>query len=92
MKFHEFDTVNFSYYALIGAESEEIAKQYYIDNVCDIFEDDEAQIKELSRDEAKEKFLSHCKTQSQLIKANTEFNTETKSQEPYLMLIDRNLL
>lgn len=92
MKFYEFDTVNFSYYALIGAEGEEEAKQHYVDIVCDIFPNDNAKIKEITRDEAKEKFLSFCKTQTELIQANTEFNTQTKSEEPYLLIIDKNLL
>ena len=91
MKFYEFDTNNFSYYSLIGAESEETAKQYYTDTICDIFPDDKAQIKELSRDEAKEKFLSRCKTHSELIKANTEFNTRSKNNQPWLFIVEGNL-
>ncbi|WP_236896951.1 hypothetical protein [Clostridium beijerinckii] len=92
MKFYEFDTVNFAYYALIGAESEEAAKQNYIDIVCDIDSKDKAEIREISRDKAKEKFLSYCRTQTELIQSNTYFNTASKSNEPYLFIIDKNLL
>ncbi|MDF2881548.1 MAG: hypothetical protein K0R54_2105 [Clostridiaceae bacterium] len=91
MRFFEFDTVNFSYYALIGAKDEETAKQHYVNIVCDIFPDDNAQVKELPIEQAKERLLGFCKTDKQIEQINIEFSIISESKKPHLLIVEGGL-
>lgn len=85
MKF--FDFINYAYYALICAETEQKAMACYAEYVADI-EDGNGPPKELTLDEAREKFLSCCKSEKYKNRSLTEFNRRIKHNEPDVLLID----
>lgn len=87
MKFYEFDDCE--YYALIGAETEEKAIEFYKEVVADIDEDDGVP-SELTEEEVKIKIMVVCeedKREGSLKK----FDKYTREDNPYLILIDGNL-
>ncbi|EGD47107.1 hypothetical protein Cpap_1499 [Ruminiclostridium papyrosolvens DSM 2782] len=85
MKF--FDFIDFPYYALICDETEEQAIKFYEEQVCDI-EEGNGPPKELTLEEAKEKFLSCCTSEADKQKVLDEFNMLISFKEPTLLLID----
>lgn len=89
MKFYEF--IDFPYYALIGAENEDKAKEFYSEVVCDL-EGDEGELTEVTREKARVELLCICKNKEQRKEAITEFDMNTEGKEPYLILIDGSLL
>lgn len=92
MRFYEFSTKNFAYYALIGAKDELEAIVYYTGEVADIEESD-GQPEEITKELALAKLLSICKDTDEMKEAKDEFNEYyTKNDKPYLLLIDSCLL
>lgn len=91
MKFYEFDSSDFGYYALIGANSEEEAINFYEEQVGDI-EDKDICPDEISKEQAKKKLLHICQDNDQETRAKGEFAKYTHGTEPYLILIDGSLL
>lgn len=88
MKFYEFN--KFEYYALIGAKSEQEAKNYYVEIVADIEGDEK--LDKITKKEAEKKLLNICETEEEKTKARKEFNECILQDEPYLVLVDRSLL
>lgn len=91
MKFYEFNSPDFGYFALIGAISEENAMKFYEEQVSDI-NDKEASPNIISKESAKKRLLDTCKDDFQHDCANREFNKLTLGIEPYLIMIDGSLL
>lgn len=89
MKFYEFN--DFAYYALIGAENEGEAIDYYVATVADI-ENSDGEPLEVPRKKAKDKLLAICRDDNEAKQAEIEFEELTKGLEPYLILIDSSLL
>ena len=89
MKFYEFK--EFGYYALIGAETEEEAIEYYNETVSDIQEEDGAP-NEINKDEAKIKLFNSTDDEEERTKFIKEFDLCTSTVEPYLILIDGSLV
>ena len=90
MRFFEFN--DFGYYALIGADSEEKAIEFYEETVAEI-QDTDLTPEEITQREARKKLMSIHKTNEEKIKAFEEFfKTTEKSKEPYLILIDGSLI
>jgi len=91
MKFYEFNSPDFGYYALIGAESEEVAIKYYAESIADI-EDEDSYPVEIEIHEARKKLLDICKDDNENIQAVEQFTEHSISDEPYLVLVDGSLL
>lgn len=89
MKFYEFN--EFGYYALIGAETEDKAMEYYSETVSEIEDDEEGVPIEITKEEAKAKLIKACSKEekSELVE---EFDLCTSTSEPYLILIDGSLI
>lgn len=92
MKFYEFKVSNgFGYYALIGAETEEKAVEYYKETVADI-EDEEISPVEITYYQAKKKFMHTIDNWNEKLKAHEEFIANMVKKEPYLILVDYCLI
>ena len=89
MRFFEF--IDFEYYALIGAETKEKAINYYREVVADIAEDDGEPV-EIAKANVIKKLLDTCKDENQKQETIKEFNSCTSQNEPYLILIEGDLL
>ena len=89
MKYFEFNTKVFDYYALIGAENELDARQFYISNVGDI---DESQENKDPKEIAVETSITCLKGEVDTEQIEKEFEEMSTSKEPYLILIDTDLL
>lgn len=89
MRFYEFITKEFSYYALIGADSMEEAIKEYIDNICDM-EEYERKYKptELTREQALEQYVGDMNKEYY----SKEFDRYTKEYNPCLLLVDSSLM
>lgn len=87
MKFYEFDDCE--YYALIGAETEEKAIEFYKEVVADIDEDDGVP-SELTEEEVKIKIMVVCE-EDKREESLKKFDKYTREDNPYLILIDGNL-
>ncbi|WP_291569166.1 MULTISPECIES: hypothetical protein [unclassified Clostridium] len=93
MKYFEFNTKVFDYYALIGAENELDARQFYISNVGDIDESQENKDpKEITKEIAVETSITCLKGEVDTEQIEKEFEEMSTSKEPYLILIDTDLL
>lgn len=89
MKFYEFNTKGFSYYALIGANTMEDAIKEYTDNVCDIEEDEkESKPTELTREQALKQYIGDMNKEHY----SKEFDKYTKEYNPCLLLVDSSLM
>jgi hypothetical protein len=88
MRFFEFN--DFGYYALIGAESEETAIEFFKENVADITENDGVP-DEMTTDEVKAKLLKVCEGGEDAEDVKN-FEEIAKSCEPYLFVIDGSLV
>ncbi len=85
MKFYEFKTDKFEYYALIGADSMEDAIKEYVEEVADIEEmDKNQQPTELTREQAINQYGYRVKNDHYL----KEFERYTNEYNPCLLLID----
>lgn len=92
MRFYDFDTKNFGYSALIGAKDESEAINYYVEVVADIEDNDGFPI-EISVEGAFNRLIAICRDTKEMKEAKEEFeNYYSRNNEPYLVLIDRNLL
>lgn len=92
MRFYDFDTKNFGYSALIGAKDESEAIVYYTSMVADIEENDGFPT-ESSVEGAFNRLVAICRNAKEMKEAKEEFEDYfTRDNEPYLVLIDRNLL
>lgn len=89
MKFFEFNKCE--YYALIGAETEEKAIEFYEEIVANI-ENNDQKPTEISRFRAKEKLMFKIENWNDKIKAHQEFTEMAEKSEPYLVLIDSSLV
>ena len=90
MKFYEFKETE--YYALIGAETEEKAIEFYKETVGDLTDEEaEGNPIEITKKKAKAKLLHVCHGED-FVKAPTEFEMYSNSDEPYLVLIDGDLI
>lgn len=83
MKFFEFSTKKFDYYALIRAETIFIALKLYQESVSDIEGTEIILPEEVTEEQAKEKYLEV---------ASKEFEEESKSTRPEVILIDKELI
>ena len=90
MKFYEFN--DFGYYALISAKTEEEAIKFYEETVADIYEDEDGEPEEVTKEIALEKILDICKNDYEAENATKEFEEQLKSGEPYIWLIDSSLI
>ena len=94
MKFFEYTyKEGFDYYALIGAESEKDANDFYKE-VCAIDDDEELSSKprEISQEEAKSKLLKCVDDENGDTEyAIQKFDTNIKETQPYLIIIDGEL-
>lgn len=91
MRFYDFDTKNFAYSALIGAKDDVEAMVYYTSMVADIEENDGFPT-EISVEGAFNRLMGVCKDTKEMKEAKEEFEDYyNKNNEPYLVLIDRNL-
>jgi len=90
MKFYEFTTDKFEYYALIGADSMGEAIKEYVDEICDIEDEErENEPKELSIGEAINHYrISDLNNKHYL----RDFDRYTNEYNPCLLLIDGCLL
>lgn len=97
MKFYEFtyDYNGFGYYALIGAGSQEEAVAYYEKYIANRNKDD-ATPKEITKEEAREKFINICEIEKDWgkTKINDEYDRKIKvfdrcctcGKDPYIVL------
>lgn len=91
LKFFEFNSVDFGYYALIGAKTMEKAIEYYNDELCDIEDDNKPNI--LSYTEAKSRAISKCLYDINREDLSREFDNLFKNEEDvWLVLVDSDLL
>lgn len=91
MKFYEFNTSDFPYYALIGAVNVEDAEKNYVDEVSDIDNKDAKPVevtKEYTIEKIKKSESDEDESDDDFL---TEFEESIKSDDPYLILIDGNL-
>lgn len=93
MKFYEFNTKDYEYYALIGAETVEQAKEFYNETVADIEypADDNVMPDEISEAKARELYEAEIKEEKEQGLNCVNFNERIK-QCPCLLLIDGCLL
>lgn len=94
MKFYEFNNGDYYYYALIGANTEEEAKEFYQDNVCDIEKCEKDKYpKELKREEAYKNINRYYKVPESMYEYNRDrFNKAIDSGEATLFVLDRGLM
>lgn len=93
MKFYEFDTDRFGYYALIGSSSSDSAIEYYEEVIGELTEEEKESVPvEISKDDAKNKFLKICKDNQDKHQAIEQFSKSIYKNEPYLILMDGSLL
>jgi len=91
MKFYEFNKTDFSFYSLIGAESEEEAKEFY-ENMIHTYNNKKLRPKIITKNEAKKKLLATCKTENDFAAAEEEFQIGMiEGNGPYLVLLDNTL-
>lgn len=83
-----FDFIEFPYYALIGAETQEAAFDFYKEQVCDIDIDSNAVPVELTEEQAKEKYFSIAKNDEQRRVLISNFEEYISDPEPFILLID----
>lgn len=86
MKFYDF--IEFPYYALIGAETEEKAFECYKEQVCDIDIDSDSRPVEMTEEEAKEKYFAIAKNDEEKKIVTDNFNEYMSDPEPFVLLID----
>ena len=91
MKFYEFNTTDFPYYALIGAVSVEDAEKDYVDEIADI---DNKDVKPV--EVTKEYTIEKIKTANDDENTSdddflSEFEESIKTDDPYLILMDGDL-
>jgi len=91
MKFYEFNTTDFPYYALIGAVSVEDAEKDYVDEIADI---DNKDVKPV--EVTKEYTIEKIKTANDDEDTNdddflSEFEESIKTDDSYLILMDGDL-
>lgn len=89
MKFFEFNSADFEYYALIGAVSIEEAIKYYVENINEI--NSEVEPLEISKSEAKKKLIHSCECSEEANSVKKKFNKFTLMTGPYLILCDVSL-
>lgn len=87
MRFFEFN--DFEYYALIGANTEKKAIEYYKETVADIEEEDGTP-DEITKEEAREKFKNACTEENS--QTTEEFEKSISGSGPHLILIDGSLI
>jgi dsRNA-specific ribonuclease len=93
MKFYEFNTDRFGYYALIGASTSDVAIEYYEEVIGELYEDEKESIPvEISKDDARNKLIEICKDNKEKQEALEQFNKNINDGEPYLILMDGSLL
>jgi len=85
MKFYEFKTDKFDYYALIGAGTEDDAIKEYVEVVCDIEDKNPVEI-------SKEVVLTKCQDDFGLKTAEYMFNELIEMYKTHIFLIDRSLM
>lgn len=88
MKFYEFEK-DFDYYALIGAKLIEEAKKFYNEFICE-FKEGEPQ--EINLEQTKEKLINSCKNNKQKRTELINLKKNLESEEPFLILIDGDLI
>ena len=86
MKYFEFTTKNFPYYALIGALNEVVAKAFYEETVCDI-EDSSGQ-PEMLTDQGVCKLLNKLVKPTEIAEVLQHLEVDRLSSKPFLILID----
>lgn len=94
MKFYKFKNGDYSYYALIGSNSEGEAKEFYEENVADIEgEQKDSKPIELTKDGAFKEVIGYYKVKGELDIDDTQsrFNKAIKDGENTLFAVDRNL-
>lgn len=86
MRFFEFN--EFDYYALIGAETEDEAINFYQEAVADI-ENDDDKPDEITEEQVREKIINDTKEKiNEIITLLKDFDENIKSTIPFLILID----
>ena len=91
MKFYEFS--DFSYYAFIGADTEEKAIEYYKGNVADIEDEEDLEPTEMTRQEAITQYVGCLKENDDRSEEELRKEFEKLSEEsPCLLLIDGSLI
>lgn len=88
MKFYEFDE-DFELYALIGANDIDSARCLYDDCIDEVLED---YPREINQEEAYNKLLNSCENNRQKRNEILNFRTHMQEDEPFLILIDGDLL
>jgi hypothetical protein len=88
MKFYEFEK-DFDYYALIGAENIDDAKELYNECIC---ESEEGDPEELTLQQAKEKLYDSCESNEQKREELLAFSINMLNEKSFLVLIDGCLL
>ena len=90
MKFYEFNTNRFDYYALIGAKDLGAAIDFYTNTVCDI--DNSEVPEETVKEKVKEKLMHICKEEEQEKEGLLWLEECCKTEEPFLVLLDCMLI
>lgn len=92
MKFYEFN--NYEYYALIGAENEEKAIKFYVEEISDIEIEKDERPNEITRECAWNKYKKALENElvfmfeEDMLK---EFNNQIINHSEVLLLIDKDL-
>lgn len=90
MKYFEFSTLNFDYYALIGAKTTEEAIGLYDNEVEDIYRDDGSP-NEITEEDVIKTLHEMDGTEAEKAEAMEDFEIGRQGSEPFLIIVDWEL-